>query len=127
MGIRNPFRRKPAPARRSTSTPNRLRSTPSTQPIQTADNLGSLSINTQGHVAFGIGAGLAVDAADGSVGVQMGGFTVDTPSYDPSPSYCDPTPSSTSYDSGSSYSSGSYDSGSSYSSSDSGSSYSSCD
>ena len=112
--MRNPFRRN-QPARRSTSRPNPVIARPSGTPIEPVAS--ALSLNTQGHIAYGIGGGLAVDTVDGSLGVNVGGFTVDTPSYDSSPSYCAP-----SSDSGSSYSSS--DSGSSYSSSDSGSSYS---
>ena len=117
--MRNPFRRN-QPARRQSSRPNPVVSRPSGTPIEPVAS--ALSLNTQGHIAYGIGGGLAVDTVDGSLGVNVGGFTVDTPSYDSGSSYCAP-----SSDSGSSYSSSSYDSGSSYSSSDSGSSYSSCD
>lgn len=129
MGLRNPFRRRHA----RVATPAPRYPARDALRVHDVDNTGSVSINSQGHLAVGVGAGLAVDASDGSIGVQMGGFTVDTPSsepancsYTPSPSYFDSSPS---YDSGSSYSSSSYDSGSSssYSSSDSGSSFSSCD
>lgn len=41
-------------------------------------NAGSASINTDGHLAIGIGSGLAIDTSDGSLGIQVGGITIDT-------------------------------------------------
>lgn len=40
-------------------------------------NSGSVSMNTDGHLAVGLGSGLAMDLADGSLGIQVGGITVD--------------------------------------------------
>lgn len=40
-------------------------------------NTGHLSLNTDGHMALGIGSGLAIDMSDGSLGIDMGGFTID--------------------------------------------------
>jgi hypothetical protein len=41
------------------------------------DNTGDLSLNTDGNLSVGLGNGLAIDTTDGSLGVQVGGFTVD--------------------------------------------------
>lgn len=57
---------------------------------------GQVGINTEGHLAMGIGSGLSLDLQDGSLGVQVSpGFSVDTsPSTpDPSPSYDSPSDS----------------------------------
>lgn len=38
----------------------------------------SFSVNAEGNLALGIGSGLAVDLADGSIGIEVApGFTVD--------------------------------------------------
>lgn len=42
------------------------------------DNAGDLSINTDGGMSIGIGGGLAIDPSDGSLGIQVGGITIDT-------------------------------------------------
>ena len=41
------------------------------------DNAGEVSIDTQGDVNVGIGSGLTVDATDGSIGIKVGGITID--------------------------------------------------
>lgn len=41
------------------------------------DNVGSVSINTDGGVSIGVGGGLAIDPSDGSIGIQVGGITID--------------------------------------------------
>lgn len=42
-------------------------------------NANLLSVNTEGHLAVGIGGGLAIDVSDGSLGVQVAdGVTWDT-------------------------------------------------
>lgn len=42
------------------------------------DNAGSVSINSEGNLSIGLGGGLAIDPTDGSIGFQVGGFTIDT-------------------------------------------------
>lgn len=44
----------------------------------TTSNVGTPSINSDGHLAIGLGSGLAIDTTDGSLGFQVGGFTIDT-------------------------------------------------
>jgi hypothetical protein len=46
------------------------------------DNAGDLTLNTDGDLSMGIGGGLSVDLSDGSIGVQVGGFTIDSDSFD---------------------------------------------
>lgn len=49
-----------------------------TDSTRVKDNAGSLSLTTEGTVAIGLGGGLAIDPSDGSIGFQVGGFTIDT-------------------------------------------------
>lgn len=42
------------------------------------NNSGSVTMNTDGNLSLGIGAGLALDLTDGSIGLQVGGITIDT-------------------------------------------------
>lgn len=41
------------------------------------NNSGNVSVNTEGHLAVGLGGGLAMDLTDGSIGMQVGGITID--------------------------------------------------
>jgi hypothetical protein len=41
------------------------------------DNAGDVSVNTDGGLSVGLGGGLAIDPSDGSLGVQVGGITID--------------------------------------------------
>lgn len=49
-----------------------------TDSIRVKDNVGTLSVTSEGTVAIGLGGGLAIDPSDGSIGFQVGGFTIDT-------------------------------------------------
>lgn len=49
-----------------------------TDSTRVKDNAGSLSVTSEGTLAIGLGGGLALDPSDGSIGFQVGGFTVDT-------------------------------------------------
>lgn len=49
-----------------------------TDSTRVKDNAGSLSVNSEGGLSIGIGGGLAIDPSDGSIGFQVGGYTVDT-------------------------------------------------
>lgn len=42
------------------------------------DNAGSVSVNTDGGISIGLGNGLAIDPRDGSLGIQIGGITLDS-------------------------------------------------
>lgn len=42
------------------------------------DNTGQMVMNTEGHLATGIGGGMAIDTTDGSISFNMGGINVDT-------------------------------------------------
>lgn len=43
------------------------------------NNTSSVSVNTDGNVALGIGSGLAIDLTDGSLGIQIvPGVVIDT-------------------------------------------------
>jgi hypothetical protein len=46
-----------------------------------ASNVGDVTINTEGNLSLGVGSGLSVDTTDGSMGVQVGPVTIDTPDY----------------------------------------------
>jgi len=41
------------------------------------DNLGAVTPNTDGNISIGIGGGMAIDPTDGSLGMQVGGVTID--------------------------------------------------
>ncbi len=41
-------------------------------------NSGAVTPNTNGGLSVGIGSGLAVDLTDGSIGLQVGGITIDS-------------------------------------------------
>lgn len=43
-------------------------------------NAGQVSLNTEGHLALGLGNGLAIDMSDDSLGIQIApGVTFDMP------------------------------------------------
>jgi hypothetical protein len=42
-----------------------------------SDNVGDVTLNTEGDISVGIGGGLSIDTSDGSLGVQVGGITID--------------------------------------------------
>lgn len=41
-------------------------------------NVGAVTVNTDGGVSIGIGGGLAIDPTDGSIGITIGGITIDS-------------------------------------------------
>lgn len=41
------------------------------------DNSGRIGIDTQGDLTMGLGGGLAIDLSDGSLGMNVGGVTID--------------------------------------------------
>ncbi len=43
----------------------------------TKSNAGSVSVNTDGGMSVGIGGRLAIDTSDGSLGIHVGGVTID--------------------------------------------------
>lgn len=49
-----------------------------TCPSDSSDNVGDVTINTEGNLSIGIGSGLAIDPTDGSIGFKVGGITIDT-------------------------------------------------
>lgn len=40
-------------------------------------NAGQVTMNTEGHMAMGIGGGLSIDMSDGSLDMNIGGVTID--------------------------------------------------
>jgi len=41
------------------------------------DNAGELTISTDGNLDIGIGSGLTIDPSDGSLGMKVGGISID--------------------------------------------------
>lgn len=41
------------------------------------NRFGSVGIDTQGDLSMGIGGGMAIDLSDGSLGMKIGGMTID--------------------------------------------------
>lgn len=48
-----------------------------TDPVCSKDNAGEVGVDLQGDLTVGLGGGLVVDTTDGSIGMKVGGVTID--------------------------------------------------